>query len=107
LWTGRDRFCLAQSIVECIRAQLRTDFTLLARLERVAKRGLANGVGCAHPNAVCDRQVVSPAHRSPDSSSDCQADPSPHAAADASPDRQTDANPAACEQVDPTWPTDE
>jgi hypothetical protein len=107
LWARRARFPLALSIVECIRAQLRTGITVLAPLERVANRSAANRVGSAHPNAVCDRHVVSPAHRSPDAASDCEADPSRHAAPHASADRQTDTNPAACEQVDPAWLTDE
>jgi hypothetical protein len=87
LWARRARFPLALSIVECIRAQLRTGITVLAPLERVVNRSAANRVGSAHPNAVCDRHVVSPAHRSPDAASDCEADPSRHAAPHASADR--------------------
>jgi hypothetical protein len=95
LWARRARFPLALSIVECIRAQLRTGITVLAGLERVANRSPANRVSSAHPNAVCDRHVVSP------------ADPSPHAEADASADREAHPNSVACEQVDPAWLTDE
>jgi hypothetical protein len=106
LWARRARFPL-HSIAECIRAELRTDLTVLARLDRVAIRSPANRVGSAHPNAVRDRHVVSPAHRSPDAAPDCEADSASHAAAHASADREAHPHPIAGEQVDPAWLTDE
>ena len=102
MWACRARFPLAHAIVECIRAELRTDLTVLARLERVAIRPAANRAGSVHANSICDRHVFATAHRSTDAAADCEADSS----SDASADREAYPHPIAGEQVDRAWLTD-
>jgi hypothetical protein len=103
----RARFSLAQTIVECLGAEPLTNLTVFARLERFAIRSPANRVGSAHPNAVRDRHVVRPAHRSPDAAPHREADSASDASSHATGDREARTHHIAGEHVDPAWLTDE
>lgn len=109
LWTRRAGLALTSSLAEWLRADSATNSDLLACLEPVAIGARSPPVGCAHPDAVSHRHLVSRADGPPNVSSDGEPNPASHAPADAPPYDPADAathgypdrTPDGCEQADP------